>query len=40
MQSLIAKALGTDLDTSVQLSIKAVSSLIALNTNNHLLCEL
>ena len=37
MQSLIAKALGTDLNTSVQLSIKAVSSPIGLNTDNHLL---
>ena len=35
MQSLIAKALGTDLNMSVQLSMKAVSSLVELN--RHLL---
>ena len=36
MQSLIAKALGTDLNTSILLSMKAVSCLIDLNSNIHL----
>ena len=39
MQWLIANALGTDLNTSVQLSMKAVSSLIIKYWIN-LLCEL
>ena len=39
MQWLIANALGTDLNTSVQLSMKAVSSLINIILVN-LLCEL
>jgi len=39
MQSLIAKALGTDLNTSVQISMKAVSSLINLHTGIYLLYE-
>jgi hypothetical protein len=40
MKSQIAKALGTDLNTSVQLSMKAVSSLVNLNTGIYLLYEL
>ena len=40
MQWLIASALGTDLNTSVRLSMKAVSSLINLNAGIHLRCEL
>jgi hypothetical protein len=40
MQSLVADALRTDLNTSVQLSMKAVSSLIDSHPCIYLLCEL
>jgi len=40
MQSLIAKALRTDLNTSIHLSMKAVSSLINLNAGFYLLYDL
>jgi hypothetical protein len=39
MQWLIANALGTDLNSSVQLSMKAVSSLINLNAGIYLRYE-
>ena len=40
MESLIAKALATDLNTSVQLSMKAVSPLIYLNAGIYSLYKL